>query len=859
MKRELSFHPEATFIYREANGNSSRQIEQVRELMRKGIDILIISPNEAEPLTPVVEEAYKKGIPVIIVDRKIATSYYTAYVGGNNYEIGKLAGSYALQLLKNGGNVLEITGLPKSSPAMERLKGFSDAISENPRVRIVNVLNGEWLKDVARAELSRTSLQNIDLIFAHNEMMALGAGEVYEANGMPRPKILGVDGLPGKGIDFVADKKITATMLYPTGGEEAIRLAMRIAKGNPVPKENILQTTVIDSTNVRVMQLQALRISSQQEDIVEQELKLREQRRMYNNQRAILYVIGIALLLVIVLGGLAFYSLRLNRQINRRLEAKNLEISEQKRQIEEISLQATDAHEAKVNFFTKISHEFRTPLTLILGPIEEMMAGTKNAILAQRLALVQKNVIRLMRLINQLMDFRKVDVNKMKVRATENDLVSFVADVVQSYKGVAEQRKIDLRMILKERSITACFDVSMIDKVLYNLLSNAFKFTRDGGFIHIYLSTAEAEVILVIEDNGIGMSAKAVQNAFEAFSQGDYENYKGSGLGLALSKELLNLHHGSITLQSEKDKGTRFEIRLPLGSAHFLPEEFIAADRSSVPLFEHERIYEFDVQAAVSNDTVINSGTHEYSVLFIEDNDDLRKFVAEKLAEQYEVYEAANSADALQLAFDVVPDLIISDLVIPGQDGLALTSIFKNDVRTSHIPIVLLTAKASLEQQIEGMRSMADSYITKPFSVAFLMQNLESLLKNRERLKDHFTGDISSKVKTEIVGRLDKKFISEFTSIIETNIANEDFHVENICRAMGISKVQLYRKVKALLNINVNEYIVEKRLQKAKYFLQHEEFSISEIAYKVGFSSPAYFSTVFKSKFGLTPKAFKEK
>ena len=221
--------------------------------------------------------------------------------------------------------------------------------------------------------------------------------------------------------------------------------------------------------------------------------------------------------------------------------------------------------------------------------------------------------------------------------------------------------------------------------------------------------------------------------------------------------------------------------------------------------------------------------------------------------------EADNGQSALQQAFDTVPDLIICDVVIPGKDALALVKIFKTDLRTSHIPVILLTGKTSIEQQIEGMKNMADVYIPKPFNLQFLEQTINSLLSNRAMLKEHFTSELPSNLKTQTIGKIDRKFISEFTSLIERNISNENFSVEDICKTLGISRVQLYRKVKALMNINVNEYILNTRLQKAKYLLQHEEFNISEIAYKIGFSSPAYFSTVFKSKFGVTPKAFKEK
>ena len=868
MKRELSFYPNVTFIYRQADGNSEKQISQVRELQQKNIDILIISPNEAVPLTPIVEQAFNKGTPIVVVDRKISSPSYTAFVGGDNYQIGKMAGEYAATLLKGKGNIIEITGLPKSTPAIERDRGFVDAVKNHSSLNITSKLNGEWYREKAKEEIAKiaTNKQSGDLIFAQNDMMALGTYEVYKSKGLPIPKIIGVDGLPcnGCGMEFVSEKLITATMLYPTGGEEAIRVAMKILNKEPYRKENNLQTTVIDSTNVRLMQLQASKVTSQQQSIERQQERIKEQIKITQNQTNAIYGISFTLVVTLTLGGVILYSLRENRKINKKLQLQNLEITDQRNQLVEMSAKAQSANEAKVNFFTNISHEFRTPLTLILGPLEELLANTKNNISTnQSLVLIQKNVIRLLRLVNQLMDFRKIEVDKMKIRASENDVVSFVTDIVHSYKSIASKRNIDLRLITKERQLNVWFDVNMLDKVIFNLLSNAFKFTKDNGFIHVYLTKSgnNKETIIKIEDNGVGMAEDVLNHAFEIFYQGEYENYKGTGLGLALSKELVRLHNGTITVASEKWRGTTFEISLPLGNEHLKKEEMTSNEINPSVLYENEKVYttDLEMEAASKNELKGVKYEKEYSILIIEDNADLRSFITSKLIDDYELLEADNGQSALQQAFDNVPDLIICDVVIPGKDGMALINIYKTDIRTSHIPIILLTAKTAIEQQIEGMRNMADVYMTKPFNVQFLKQTIKSLLTNRTKLKEHFTGEFSSNLKSQTVGKIDRKFISEFTSFIESNLSNEELNVEDICRKIGISRVQLYRKVKALMNINVNEYILNTRLQKAKYLLQHEELTIGEISYKVGFSSPAYFSTVFKSKFGVTPKAFKER
>jgi signal transduction histidine kinase/DNA-binding response OmpR family regulator len=865
MKRELSFYPNVTLDYRNADGNSNTQIRQVNELVGKGIDLLIISPNEAAPLTPVVEETFKRGTPVVVVDRKIASSNYTAFVGGDNYNIGRLAGEYAVNLLKGKGTIVEITGLPKSTPAIERDRGFSDAVQTHPSIQIEKI-NGEWYKEKAKERLAEVAgTMPADLVFAQNDMMAWGTYEVYQSKGLAVPKIIGVDGLPCKscGMEFVRNKLITATMLYPTGGQEAIQVAMQILNRQGFKRENVIQTTVIDSTNVRFMQLQADKMTSQQASIERQRTLLNELKTLTNHQRTFLYVLISSLLLALTSGGVLFYFFRQNRKINEKLEAQNHEIRKQKEELEEMSAKAQVANEAKVNFFTNISHEFRTPLTLILAPLEELQSDAKlHQRWSRNLGLVHKNVIRLLRLVNQLMDFRKIEVERMRLRASENDLISFTNDILQSYQSIAHKRNIDLLLLTNERNLPVWFDVNMLDKVLFNLLSNAFKFTKDGGYVHIFISRSadNKEAVIKVEDNGVGMDEEGVKNTFNIFYQGEFENQKGSGLGLALSKELITLHKGSIDVESKIRQGTTFTIHLPLGKEHLKPEELIDATNTPAVLYENEKVYTTDLLREPSQKEPERLKVEkEYTVLLIEDNDDLRGFLKQLLESRYEIAEATDGQSGLQQAFDVVPDLIVTDIVIPGKDGMALTALLKSDVRTSHIPIVMLTGKTNMESQIEGLKALADAYVTKPFNIGFLEQTIESLLANRMSLKEHYTTEMPSNLKTQTVGKIDRKFVSEFAAIVERNVANESFTVEDICKDMGISRVQLYRKVKALMNVNVNDYILNIRLQKAKYLLQHEAISISEVSYKVGFSSPAYFSTVFKSKFGVTPKAFKEK
>ncbi|WP_223191029.1 substrate-binding domain-containing protein [Pedobacter roseus] len=867
MKIELSLHPGVKLVYRDANNSSSKQISQVRELLEMNVDLLIISPNEARPLTPIVEQAYNSGIPVVVIDRKTSSSAYTAYVGADNYQIGKMAGQYVSGLLKGKGNIMEIMGLPGSSPTIERQRGFAEGLQKSSNIRITNQIYGDWLKSHAERELlkMRNALDATDLIFAHNDQMASAAREaLYKLGIKKKIAIVGIDALPGQGggLQMIESKLIDASMLYPTGGKEAISAAFHILGKEPVLKENILQSLVIDSSNVQLMKLQWNKFSSQQRDIERQQALLSEQRSLFENQQVILNVTVVTLVLSVVFGGLAFFSLLENRKINKNLEANNVEILDQRNKLIEMSEKAKEATEAKLNFFTNISHEFRTPLTLILSPLEDLINNEKiNALAGKNLKLINKNVFRLLRLINQLIEYRKIEHGKMRIRSTSNNLTNFISDIIETFQLAAKKQNIDLRLFSKESDVTVWFDANMFDKVIFNLISNALKFTPANGKVHLTVSKDDSHIYVKVEDNGPGMDQEEALHIFEHFYQADPNARKGSGLGLSLSKELMNLLHGDLTVESRKWHGTIFTITLPLGSSHLREDEkHTHQETKREELYENAKIYTSElehVNREKSHDLLYE--LKERSVLIIEDNPDLLHYLAEKLDDQYEVFIANTGESGITSAYGQVPDLIICDVVLPDVSGKKITEKLKSDIRTSHIPIILLTAQGSVEQQINGFESMADAYIVKPFNYEYLLARVRNLMKNRLLLKSHYTSDISSGNRQPISKSLDKKFINDFSGLVEQNLGNENFSVDEISKALGVSRVQLYRKVKALLDCSVTDYIINRRLKKAKFLLINERYTIAEITYMVGFSSPNYFSTVFKSKYGMKPSEFKRK
>ena len=858
MQKELSFHPNVRFRMLDAHNNSDVQRRQVQELIREKVDLLIISPNQSGPLTALAEAAYNQGIPVVILDRRTTSQLYTAYVGGNNQEVGRTAGHYAAQLLRQRGRILEILGAPGSSPAADRHLGFAEALAAYPQLQLVARLDGDWRPDLVRQRLPALLRAHpaINLIFAHNDPMARAAHEVAQQLGLKHVRIIGVDGLagPGNGLQLVENGSLKATLLYPTGGELAIRTALRILRRLPYEKENILGTMVIDSTNVSAVRTQAEQLATQRQDIRQQQQQLQAELHRYATQKITVYLLLASLLGAVLLGALAWRSSRLNRRIRRTLEGQNAEISAQRNQLAELAEEGRRSSEAKLRFFTNFSHELRTPLTLILGPVEEMLTSPADLSPAQRhdLRLVRRNTQRLLQLVNQLLDFRKIDVGKMAVRASEGNLVGFVREIMDVFEKPARQRGITFRFLPAEPVISLWFDGDILDKVLFNLLSNAFKYTPDGGRITVSMQPVPAAdaVRISVEDNGRGIAEADQPHILEWFYQGRQPSANGSGLGLALAEGLTRLHQGTLSFRSQPGHGSTFEVTLPLTR----PVGWQEASGAPVPT--PRASFELDEGAAEPRVEVAPTPATA-TVLLIEDNDEVRNFLVEKLQAHFQVSTAADGATGLRLATEAIPDIIVCDVTLPALSGLQVAATLKGDWRTSHIPVVLLTAQTAPEQQVAGVQAGADLYLTKPFNPTFLLESLRTLLRNRDQQREHFRRELSVDTATVAPQRVDQKFLADLTAIIEANLDQPGLSVDDIARSLGVSQMQLYRKVKALLGTGVTDYLQSIRLTKARLLLLQEGGTIAEVAYQTGFSSPSYFSTAFKARYQVSPSEFR--
>lgn len=855
MARELAFHPEVKLLTQVSFNNSEKQVEQIRELVKQKVDLLIVSPNESKPLTAAIEEVYKAGIPVILIDRKTESDLYTAYIGADNYEIGKTAGKYIANQFKGQGNIIEIKLQMTISPAVERNKGFRDAVAITPNLKIVDSLEtAKGLEDITKHFpniLHKHSEANI--LYGHTDLISETAYKIAQEQGRAKDIFfVGIDGIPGtgRGIQAVEDGVLNASLLYPTGGAEAIRLALSILHKLPFERQNDLQTIVINSDNASILHNQMKKVNSLQESIERQDLKIKELNTTYSSQRNRLYLMGILLSIVVLLSAILLYLFREKQFFNQTLVAQNQAISAQKNKIEEVSEQARKANEDKMRFYSYISHEFRTPLSLILTPTEDLMHRKPNDAKEVRstLQLIQKNANRLLRLVDQLLELRKIDAGKMTLEAQQANLVAFVKDIVHDFNAKAKNKNIDLQFICPFTELPFWFDAEKLDKVLFNILSNAFKYTPQGGLIHLSLLKNLDKIEILITDNGSGMNAEEKEHAFDLFYRGSQNSSLGSGLGLALSHEFVLLHKGEIQLESAKGHGTTFKIILP-----FIQQQEVSEMPSKIennPHFNHLiELHETDTPPQY------NDLKNENTIVVIEDNPDLNLFLKQRLSKTYNTVAVETAEHGWDEILIHIPDVIICDVMLPGIDGFSLTQKVKNDFRTSHIPVILLTAKGQMESQIEGTKAGADAYMPKPFNQQFLEEKIKGLIENRDRMRRRFTNEITN---PSLVPKGERKFLVEFEALLEKNLADSTLSVEKLSHELGMSRVQLFRKISALTNKNVSDYIADFKLQKAKALLKNSEKTIAEIAYESGFNNPSYFTTFFKQKTNQTPSEWRE-
>lgn len=508
--------------------------------------------------------------------------------------------------------------------------------------------------------------------------------------------------------------------------------------------------------------------------------------------------------------------------------------------------------ELKTRFFTNISHEFRTPLTLILGPLENKLASEISGEDREQLLLMKRNADRLLELINQLLDLSKLEAGKMNLSVSNDDFNTFLTTTISSFGSLSEQKEIHLDVDIPKEPLEMPFDKEKCHQIFSNLFSNAFKFTPSGGNISVSAHKNLQMVKIVLQDSGPGIPDREIANIFKRFHQlTDSKNHQqGTGIGLALVKELVSLHHGKVSVSSIPDKGTRFEVELPLTSSHYSSDEIVESEATQEP--------ELKIREQVDNaksQEVSESLDGQY-VLVVEDNADVRTYITSILSSSYHVLSANNGVEGVESARKHIPDLIISDLMMPEMDGLELCQVMKNDEKTSHIPVVLLTAKADQESKVGGLETGADDYLVKPFNEQELRARVKNLIEQRTKLRERFARQVTLEPTKVAITPPDEAFISKAMEVVEENITNFEFSVELFQKEMAMSRMQLHRKLKALISCSASEFIRVQRLKRAAQILETEGVTVSEAAYKSGFNNLSYFAKCFKEEFGVSPSEY---
>ena len=819
-------------LFASAKDNDKLQVKQIEDFINRGVDLLIISPNQIHSITPIIDKAFDKGIPIVLFDRKTDSQKYTAFIGADNIEVGKDIGEFVARSLHGKGSVLEIKGLNHSSPAIDRHNGFVQALNKYPNIQLKDTISGDWTElsgyKCMKKMLAKT--ENCNIVWAQNDRMARGAQRALTEAGIKDVQFVGIDALPGKdgGIESVDKGSLLASYIYPTRGDMVMQLAVDILEKRPFHRDNYLKGALVTKNNAKVLLLQNEEIIKQRNKLSNLNSKIDIYLAQYNHQKMYMLLCGVIIILLI---GFIVYIYRTTIA---------------RRKLEE------DATNAKLQFFTNISHELRTPLTLIAEPIEQIANG-ENLTKLQRnmLQMVEKNISILMRLITEILDFRKIQNKKMKLELSEFELTDYLTQWTNTFDSIVRKQKKQIRLVLPN-SIFMYADLYKVEHICYNLLSNALKYTNEGGNITVKAENFDGMVQICVEDTGKGIPKEDMKHIFDRFYQVQNSNKEGTGIGLAIVKSFTELQGGTVKVESVYGKGSKFIVTLPIRVANNNVPLAIKPNAMNEELIDNSIVTDISNENKKSRITSIQQ-IDKPRVLVIDDNADICAYATVLLNNEYDVIVASNGEEGLKKAIREVPDIVVCDVMMPGMDGLECCKRLKNDGITSHIPIILLTAKTLDEYRIEGYMYGVDAYLTKPFSGMVLKARIKNLIENRKLMKIAFGNDAREEVHEEVIQSIEDKFVEKFRAIIQNNLGNSELSVETISKEMGISRAQLYRKIKTMTGISPNDIIREARLKRADRLLETTDKSISEIAYEVGFSSPSYFTKCYREFFGRTP------
>lgn len=893
MNQELALestqHPGIKLEIVSAENDNGKQIADIRRFIDKGVDVLIVSPREAESISPAIAEARRRGIKVLVFDRETSGDDYDSFYGADNVLIGKNAYIYTSKYLtpahtpEQPMGVLELRGLDGSSPARGRAEGYRQGMAgSGGRIKLLGSASTDWTPESARraADSLLRKYPTTELIYAHNDRMALAARGVADSLGMHGIRIIGVDGAPGIGLEGVKSGKIDATFIYPTDGAEILQRGLALHAGEEVPKrETVKSAMAIDSSNVDLQLLSAHTLDHSAKQIRNLSKLVTSYQSAKQTMQALLWV-GFALLVSVSFSLFILLRFYWSRKRSQELaERQNEELREQRDSLKELNIRVNEATASKISFFTNVSHDLRTPLTLISAPLEAVAeSGGLDGSRQGLLQIAMKNVRILRRLINQVLDFQKYDQGMLELQLSKTDITAAVVEWAEAFKGAARRKNIKLKVSAEPSGVCeVMIDKEKMERIFFNIMSNAFKYTPANGHIEVRLNTEGDNIELRVIDDGKGIPAESIPHLFEEFYQVRGGNSGGSGIGLAVVRSFVELHGGSVRAESSAEGGATFTVVIPKKEVPESDSESPASgpDRKSAST---GMVSDSDIAAEVCeveipdwDDEEKAEGYDRAIVLAVDDNPDMRALMKALLQKEFRVLTAPDGEAGIRIASKYVPDCIIADVMMPGIDGLEMAKRLKRETVTSHIPIIMLTACGMEEQHVAGYDSGADGYMAKPFSEKVLVSCIRSLIANRKLLKGRLgpepgDSDIAEsavsgghrkmplKSAADPLSEIDSAFYRKFVEMAEKEIGNPDLTVEDLAGHAGMSRVQFYRKLKAITNYSPADLLKLMRLRRAKEMLiTDSEVTVSEVGYKVGFSSPSYFAKCYKAQFGELP------
>ncbi len=845
MRRELTLYPdfEIDVLVRDAEDDSYKQIDDIKDLIAAGIDLLIISPNDAQPLTKILVDVYESGIPTILLDRAIDSDQFTAFIGANNQRIGEEAGRLAEEVLKGRGQVLEFQGKMSASACRERSLGFQSFLKNNPKIK-VHPFALRWSEEAAEAvidSLNRAGFQ-VDLVFAHNDKMAISAATASARLGLD-PYVIGVDGFPDGGIQMVAQKVIDATFLYPTGGDKAIQTAIDLLQEKPVAKRQTLFSAKVDTNNVRTVLQQGIQMSEQHAKIDRQQAFIDAQSQLLQRRQNFLILSWSSLLIVSLAAALIWYLFRQKERQSRALKDRSAIISNQNETIRKqrdglgrlLSI-AEEATTAKDRFFANLSHDFKQVLTMVSLPLQKLTDNPLNEHSKANLQLIQRNVQSLNKLASEILQMEEVEKQKHKLEFEETNVSTLAVELLKSFEATFAEKSLDVQKQIAP-DVIGRVNAPAIEKILFNLIANAAKFSDHGGTLIVRIWRDQEGVGIEVQDEGPGIPQADLDRVFDRFYRVDQPSIgpqpDGSGLGLAIVKELVELHHGRIEVDSSLGTGTTFRVLL-IGRT--VPAAMATSE-------------------SIDFSPTVEIGP-EKKLLIVEDDRSLRSTLARSLSKFYQVSVAGNGAEGLELIEQYRPDLIISDIYMPSMDGIEFCRYVKEKPETFHIPVILLTAMPSERSMINGFDMGADAYVTKPFSEEVLLSRIRNLLADRQQLNVSLNRHFDA-VGINSSDHNDKAFIQTCIRYIHQHLS-EGLTIAELAQELAMSRTALARKIKRITGIKPGEFLRKVKLTHAAKLLLNTDMTVREVAFSAGFHDSKYFSRCFSKEFGQLPSQFRK-